>query len=68
MVRPLDVRWTIEMFAPVNRGGHLVLWTSHRTDSSKDIELSVCRARQARGELGRVVLHDHERAESHEIF
>jgi len=68
MIRPSDARWTIEMFAPTNQGGHLLLHTWHRGDASKDIEVQVCRTRQQRGELGRVVVHDHERGESAEVI
>ena len=55
-----DWDYTLRIYAPTHQGGHLLLETTHRGVASKDIELQVCRARMAKGEVGRVEVLDHK--------
>ena len=56
-----DWDYTLRIYAPSNQGGHLLLETTHRGETSKDIELQVCRMRMATGEVGHVEVLDHAR-------
>ena len=58
MSHPHDADYLLRLFAPVNRGGHLLLETWHRVEASKDVELAAAKARHARGEIGRIELVD----------
>jgi len=58
MLQP-DWDYTLRIFAPPNRGGELLLETTHRGEASRDIELAVCRERMKRGEVSHVEVIAH---------
>jgi len=45
-----DWPWHVRIYAPTNKGGHLLIETKHRTEASMDAALS----RRKRGEVGNV--------------
>lgn len=61
--------WTLHCYRPVNQGGALLIATWHDGEASRDIELAVCKQRQRRGELGRVIQHGpFDRRPSNALF
>lgn len=48
---PNDALWIVEAYRPPNQGGGMLFSTWHRTDASKDIEVSAIKSRMSRGEI-----------------
>ena len=50
--------YKIRAYAPVNRGGGLLIETVHRGEASRDMEISVFKDRMKRGEIDHIEVID----------